>query len=174
LAPEASAQLHPSIPTFPPPKFSPLIQQELDRKAANKPLTGGIDLTRYEVPEPPAQGEPLSHWRSALQHAYTSASHLTTRTENLKLLEQNGKNAWLTPNAETEAMLESMEKEIADSKEEAEHINRQRRLRQESGKGELVALEESWKKSIGGVIEVEVAAEDLRREILERKRQMAQ
>lgn len=99
---------------------------------------------------------------------------MTTRADNLKLLEQNGKNAWLTSNAETEAILKSLEKEISDLKEEADRINRERRLRQENGKGELVALEDAWKKSIGGVIEVEVAAENLRREILERKRQMAQ
>ncbi|KAI5287664.1 hypothetical protein KEM54_005834 [Ascosphaera aggregata] len=173
LSSEASTHLHPSIPTFPEPKFSTLIQGELDRKAANQPIKGGIDLTRYEAPEPPAQGAPVSEWRSVLQAAYASAAHLTTRTENLKLLEQNGKNVWLTSNAETEAVLKSLEKQVAELKEEGERINRERKLRQEGGKGELVALEEAWRKSISGIIEVEIAMENLRKAILERKRQMA-
>lgn len=55
LSPDHASSLHSSIPAFPEPQFSPLMQQELERKAAGLPLTGGIDLSRYEAPEPPAR-----------------------------------------------------------------------------------------------------------------------
>lgn len=178
LPQDHATTLHPSIPPAPEPQFSPLIQQELDRRATGAALTGGIDLTRYEAPEPPtrADGEApnLDEWRQTLQKAYVASSNLTKRHENLALLEEHGRNAWLIGNSQLEDILRGLEKELADTKEAAEEVNRQRKLAQEARQGELVSLEEIWKRGVGAVLDVELASEGLRMQILEHRRRFAQ
>ncbi|KAJ5257119.1 hypothetical protein N7478_013223 [Penicillium angulare] len=179
LSPEHTNTLHPSIPPAPEPKFSPLIQQELERKATGAPLTGGIDLTHYEAPEPPVRAEAdetpkLDEWRQALQQAYKSSSHLSKRHENLTLLDENGKNAWLIGNSQLEYILHGLEKELAETKETAEEVNKQRKLAQEARYGELSSLEDTWKRGVGAILDVELASEAIRMQILEHRRQAAQ
>jgi pre-mRNA-splicing factor SPF27 len=179
LAPEHASTLHHSIPAAPEPHFSPLIQQELSRKEAGAPLIGGIDLSRYEAPEPPTRASDndppaLDEWRQTLQKAYVSYSHLTKRHENLSLLEEGGKNAWLIGNSQLEDILRGIEKELAETKETAEEVNKQRKIAQEASHGEMVSLEERWKRGVGSVLDVELASEGLRQQILEYRRQAAQ
>ncbi|KAL4880066.1 Pre-mRNA-splicing factor SPF27 [Aspergillus karnatakaensis] len=178
LPSDYQTSIHPSIPESPECKFSPFIQQELDRKAAGQPLTGGIDLSRYEAPEPPtrsADSPPnLDEWRETLRKAYTASSHLSSRHENLTLLEESGKNAWLIGNSQLEDTLRALEKELAETKEAAESVNKQRKIAQESNQGELTGLEESWRRGVGAILDVELAAEDIRMKILEQRRQHAQ
>ncbi|KAJ5310276.1 uncharacterized protein N7443_002737 [Penicillium atrosanguineum] len=179
LAPEHATTFHPSIPAAPEAQFSPLIQQELSRKEAGVPLTGGIDLTRYEAPEPPTRANDneapnLDEWRQALQKAYVSSSHLTKRHENLSLLEEGGRNAWLIGNSQLEDILRGIEKELADTKEASEEVNKQRKIAQEASHGEMVSLEETWKRGVGAVLDVELASEGLRQQILDHRRQAAQ
>lgn len=177
-----SSSIHPSIPAFPESQFSPLMHQEVERKAAGLPLVGGIDLSRYEAPEPPARSSDagseatpnLEEWRQTLQKAYTASSHLSMRHENLALLEENGKNAWLIGNSQLEDILRGLEKELAETKEAAETVNKERKLAQEASKGELAGLEESWRKGVGATLDVELAAEALRMQILDQRRQLAQ
>lgn len=179
LAPEHSSTLHPWIPASPESKFSPLVQQELDRKATGAPLTGGIDLTRYEAPEPPTRtsdtdAPDLAEWRETLQKAYMSSSHLTKRLDNLSLLEEYGKNAWLIGNSQLEELLRGLEKELAETKTASEEVNKQRKIAQDASFGELTSLEETWKRGIGAVLDVELASEGLRMQILEQRRLAAQ
>ncbi|KAL4811522.1 Pre-mRNA-splicing factor SPF27 [Aspergillus unguis] len=178
LSPESQSTIHPLIPEFTEPEFSPFIQQELSRKAAGLPMTGGIDLSRYEAPEPPtrsADSAPnLDEWRETLQKAYTASSHLSSRHENLSLLEEGGKNAWLIGNSQLEDILRGLEKELAETKAAAETVNKERKIAQESSQGELAGLEETWRRGVGAILDVELAAEDLRQKILEQRRQYAQ
>ncbi|KAJ5468553.1 hypothetical protein N7475_006305 [Penicillium sp. IBT 31633x] len=179
LSPEHATTLHPWIPEAPQPKFSAFMQQELDRKAQGAPLTGGIDLSRYEAPEGPTRTSDtdapnLDEWRQTLEKAYASSSHLSKRYENLTLLEAHGKNAWLIGNSQLEEILSSLEKELAETKEAAEEVNKQRKIAQEANSGELVSLEETWKRGVGAILDVELASEGLRMQILEHRRQMAQ
>ncbi|KAL4780940.1 Pre-mRNA-splicing factor SPF27 [Aspergillus varians] len=178
LSSDYKSSAHPLIPEFPGPKFSPFIQQEIERKAAGLPLTGGIDLSRYEAPEPPTRPSDsapnLDEWRQTLQKAYTASSHLSSRHENLSLLEEGGKNAWLIGNSQLENILRVLEKELAETKEATESVNKQRKIAQESSQGELTGLEESWKRGVGAILDVELAAEALRLQILEQRRQYAQ
>ncbi|CAG8134632.1 unnamed protein product [Penicillium olsonii] len=176
LPQDHASTLHPWIPEAPQPKFSPFITQELERKATGAPLMG-IDLTRYEAPEAPTRsnGAPdLEEWRKTLQKAYASSLHLSKRHENLALLEENGKNAWLIGNSQLEEILGELEKELAETKEAAAEVNKQRKIAQEASQGELVSLEETWKRGVGAILDVEVASEGLRMQILEHRRQMAQ
>lgn len=179
VSPEHSSTLHPSIPAAPEPQFSSLIQQELERKAAGTPFAGGIDLTRYEAPEPPTRasdGETpdLDEWRRTLQKAYVSSSHLSKRHEDLALLEEHGKNAWLIGNSQLEEILRSLEKDLADTKDAAEQVNKERKMAQESRYGEITGLEDTWKRGVGAILDVELASEGLRQQILEHRRQAAQ
>jgi pre-mRNA-splicing factor SPF27 len=145
-------------------------------------MTGGIDLSRYEAPDPPSasstagkpQADVLDDWHNALQKAYTSSSHLSTRHENLSLLEEFGKNSWLIGNSQLEEILRDLEKVLASTKVATLAVHKQRKMTQEARKGELVGLQDTWKRGIGGIIDVEIAAENLRMEILERRRLQSQ
>jgi pre-mRNA-splicing factor SPF27 len=158
------------------------MEQELGRQAAGLPLTGGIDLARYEAPEPPSgtskteqeASQALQEWREALQRAYTSSSHLSMRHTNLTLLEESGKNAWLISNSQLEDILRGVEKELAETKEAVETVHKERKMAQEAGQGELVGLEETWRHGVGSALDVEVGAESLRIQLLEKRRQLAQ
>ncbi|GAD93298.1 BCAS2 family protein [Paecilomyces variotii No. 5] len=181
LSSDYQSSLHPSIPALVEPHFSPLVQQELARKEAGLPMTGGIDLSRYEAPETPSgtasgknASEALNEWRETLQRAYTSSSHLSMRHENLTLLEEHGKNAWLIGNAQLEEVLRGLEKELADTRAAVESVHKERKMAQEASKGELVGLQETWRRGVGAVLDVELAAESLRLQILDQRRQLSQ
>lgn len=73
-------------------------------------------------------------------------------------------------NSALEDILKDLEKEVAALKLEAQELEGQRRLRQGAAKGELDSLEASWREGVGRCVEVQAAAEGLRREILERRR----
>jgi len=130
----------------------------------------GIDLSRYEEPSLPDPTAEPSEWRSALRAAYTSWEYLIQRTENLGLLKQYGKDAWLIGNEQLEAELRALEGELARSKEDVEAVEEERRGLQEGARGEVVGLEEAWRESVGRALRVEIDAERLRGEVLKRRR----
>jgi pre-mRNA-splicing factor SPF27 len=173
LAADASSTLHPSIPAEPPFKLSQLVEQELQRVAAGRPITGGIDLSRYEQPETPSDENDVEAWKHSLRMAYTSSTYLAGRKSNLTLLEELGKNAWLIGNSQLEAMLHQLERELDELKAATESVNQARKAGQESSRGEMVGLEETWKRGIGRILEAEVAIEETRLQILEKRRQQA-
>jgi pre-mRNA-splicing factor SPF27 len=109
-----------------------------------------------------------------LQRAYASHEFLGERLRSLGLLEQFGKNAWLIGNATLEDELKALEAQLKDVKQQVETVEEARRTAQESVAGELQALQEGWRQGVSRMIEVEVAAENLRQEILEKQRQAAQ
>lgn len=103
-----------------------------------------------------------------------ASSHLSMRHENLALLEEYGKNACLIGNSQLEDILRGLEKELAETKEAAEAVNKQRKLAQEASQGEMVSLEETWKRGVSAILDVELASEGLRLQILEQRRRLAQ
>jgi pre-mRNA-splicing factor SPF27 len=161
--------LHPSIPEFRPIKFSDLVQAEHDRLSSGAEKEQGIDLSRYEAQDAPPMND-TEQWHATLQQAYASSEYLESRQVNLSLLETYGKNAWLISNDQLEAILRAAEREVSQRKIELENIDKARRDAQAARRGELEALEQQWKIGVGQMIEVEVAAEKLRLEILEKKR----
>lgn len=161
--------LHPSIPERAPIKFSDLVEAEHDRLSNGAEKEAGIDLSRYEAQDAPATND-LEQWRQTLQQAYASSEYLESRQVNLSLLETYGKNAWLISNDQLEAILRAAEREVSQRKIELEEIDKTRRDGQSARKGELEALEQQWKIGVGQMLEVEVAAEKLRLEILDKKR----
>lgn len=77
-------------------------------------------------------------------------------------------------NSQLEDILRGIEKELADTKEASEEVNKQRKMAQEASQGEMVSLEETWKRGVGAVLDVELASEGLRQQILDYRRQAAQ
>ena len=53
-------------------------------------------------------------------------------------------------------------------------VNKERKGAQEAVKGEMERLEKRWREGVGMVLQTEVAAEEVRREILRVRREMAQ
>ncbi|RDW61085.1 hypothetical protein BP6252_12468 [Coleophoma cylindrospora] len=178
---DASTHMHASLDVPVESRLSPLMEQEFARIEAKKPLQA-IDLSRYEALEPPATSphsdekhpETLAIWREALSKAYTSHTYLTGRQTNLALLEQFGKNSWLVGNSQLEDVLKGLERELAEKKQAIDVVVVERKNRQENAGGEIKLLEENWKRGVGKVLETEVAAENLRKEILDRRRAAAQ
>lgn len=171
-------KVHPALPAWTHPSFSDLMERELARKASGLPMEGGVDTGRYEALEPPStdptsderRPEVLEAWRDVLRRAYASSTHLHTRLANLALLEEFGKNAWLIGNAQLEEMLRGLERELAQVRERTDEVNKARKAAQMEAHAELEALTQSWQQGVGKVIEVEVAAERLRLEILQSRR----
>jgi pre-mRNA-splicing factor SPF27 len=177
-----ATQLHPAlIPTASyVPKFSAAVEQEHARLLADPTSKlSAIDLQRYEDLEPPENTHPtsdedkpelLAQWNATLRKAYASSEYLNARVIELGLLEKFGKNAWLVGNAQLEDILRGIEAELAGLRKQQEEVEIARRTQQESIGAELKALEETWKKGLGRVLETEVAAEGLKQQILERRR----
>ncbi|EXJ85716.1 hypothetical protein A1O1_06084 [Capronia coronata CBS 617.96] len=164
---------HPSLPPLATVEFSNIASQEIDRVGAGQPRQGGVDVSRYEAPNEPASDSSEEVKRQALRKAYVASSFLSSRTTNLHLLERFGKNAWLISNSQAEDVLRQMERELVRVKAETEHINRARKIAQEQARGELVGLEENWKRGIGQILEIQVATDELRQLILEQRRNAA-
>jgi pre-mRNA-splicing factor SPF27 len=177
-----ASQIHPSlIPAVSwNPTFSPLIEAEharLQSDPASK--INAIDTSRYTDLEAPPNTTPtsdedrpqlLEQWRSALSRAYVNNEYMRGRLTHLGLLEEFGKNQWLIGNSQLEDILKSLEAELAELRRQQDEVEQQRRVNQERVAGELTTLEETWKTGVGRVLEVEVAVERLKLEILERRR----
>ncbi|KAK4995622.1 hypothetical protein LTR28_000463, partial [Elasticomyces elasticus] len=94
LPPDHKSTPHSSLSALPTSGFSELVEKEHARLASGSPREPGVDLTRYEALDPPASNAPDA-WRTTLQQSYNSSAYLSSRLQNLSLLEKYGKNAWL-------------------------------------------------------------------------------
>lgn len=64
-----------------------------------------------------------------------------------------------------ESELRALEREVAAARRAVDLVTlRRQRLQRENG-GEITGLDEAWRKGVGRVLEAEVAAEGLRREV---------
>lgn len=70
-----------------------------------------------------------------------------------------------------EGILKRLEEELMAAKTEVEVVNKERKAAQTGVEAEMKRLEERWRKGVGRVLEVEVAAEAMRRQILEKRRE---
>lgn len=73
-------------------------------------------------------------------------------------------------NDQQEQILKEVETELVRTKEELEQVNRERKATQLGAKDEIERLERSYREGVGRVLEVEVAAEGVRREVLAARR----
>lgn len=127
-------------------------------------------MTRYEAVDMPDESQDGAQYRDTLAKAYSQSSYLSWREMNLGMLEKYGKNSWLISNSQLEHILKQLEVELADTKKQLEEEEAVRRTQQEAVAGEMVGLQDGWKKGIGKLLETELAVEGLRQQILERRR----
>ncbi|RKF62488.1 Pre-mRNA-splicing factor SPF27-like protein [Erysiphe neolycopersici] len=161
--------LHPLIPPLPAVYFSPCIQAELERVESKKPLNA-IDLSRYESSNLPSFDDcDRESLCTALRSVYVSQIYLNNRKKNLEYLETYGKNAWLLGNAQLESILRDMERDLVQKKNEIEICALERKSAQEAIGGEVKSLEESWKRAMGRALETEIAVENLKSRIFQKK-----
>ncbi|KAI1749842.1 Pre-mRNA-splicing factor SPF27 [Xylaria castorea] len=161
---------HPSIPPLSSARFTPLMSAELERVAAEKPLSA-IDSSRYEIQEEEDTSDTdPSSLGASLSLAYATHAYLQGRETHLRLLDAYGKNAWLVGNWQAEAELAALERDLAAARREIDVVNIARRRLQDDVGEELRGLEDTWKNGVGRVLEAEVATETLRRQVLEKQR----
>ncbi|KAL7785551.1 breast carcinoma amplified sequence 2 [Trichoderma ceciliae] len=163
-----SAEQSTFSPSPPPPQarepsFSAAIATELARIASSTP-SQALDLSRYEAQEiPPPQKTPSGHaLRQPLSNAFVSSSYLSSRAQNLKLLETHGRNAWLLSNYHLEDELRSLERDLAETKREIDILNAARASRQNDVKAEMQSLEQNWRAGVGRILETEIAVQELK------------
>ncbi|KAL1891513.1 hypothetical protein Sste5346_007604 [Sporothrix stenoceras] len=162
------------------PHLTPAMQAEVERVANNQTKEGkktqlsAIDLSRYEVDDDEAAEDEAAALRARLSQAYTSQTYLRGRRAHLALLDSYGKNAWLVGNWQTEADLKSLETELGETRRQVDLVTLRRQTAQNEAAGELRSLEETWRTGVGRVLETEAAAEELRLQILEARRQRAE
>ena len=154
--------MHPAIAELPTTKLTSAFQQEVERVAASKPLTGGVDLARYQDSEQVSEDSNADTLRQALRSAYANTTYLRGRQINIELLEDYGKNAWLIGNSQLEDVQRRLEIELTTVKSRSENTNKSRKALQEDSQGELLGLAETWKHGIGKIIETQVATDALR------------
>lgn len=161
------------------PIFTDLLERELARLGSDHTSKlSTIDLERYEELDAPENTsstgddrlELMERWNTTLKQAYTSDEYVRSKLTELGLMERFGKNAWLVGNSQLEDVLKQIEAELVDVRKQQEEVNELRRSQQENVRGEITTLEATWKRGVGRVLEVEVAAEELKQQILERRR----
>ncbi|KAL6908904.1 Pre-mRNA-splicing factor SPF27 [Trichoderma evansii] len=146
--------------------FSPAIAAELERIASKTP-SQILDLSRYEAQEvpPKSSSSDVEALRAPLSNAFVSSSYLSSRAQNLKLLDSHGRNAWLLSNYHLEGQLRSLERDLADTKRDIDLVNAARASRQNDVKGEMQGLEQNWRAGVGRVLETEIAVQELKEQI---------
>jgi pre-mRNA-splicing factor SPF27 len=165
---------HEHLPHAYAPRWPSALVKEHSRIESGVDREQGVDMSRYEAIEVPEEDSGDSaEYRDALKKAYAQSSYLSWREMNLGMLEKYGKNSWLISNSQLEHILKQLEIELAESKRALAEEESLRKTQQEAVAGEMLGLDEGWKKGIGKIIETELAVEDLRQQILERRRATA-
>ncbi|KAL6896062.1 Pre-mRNA-splicing factor SPF27 [Trichoderma longibrachiatum] len=168
----SSTSTPPPLPPLREPTFSPAISAQLSRIQSSQPPQPPLDLSRYEAQELPPLSEDAAlsetaqaTTRRALQNAFVSSAYLSSRAQNLALLDAHGRNAWLLSNYHLEAELRSLERDLAATKRDIDLVNAARAARQTDVKAEMQGLEHNWRAGVGRVLETEIAVQELREQI---------
>lgn len=160
---------HPSLAQPPTSQLTKALQQEVDRVAAGQQIAGGIDLARYESSEDLSPDSNVESIKAALRSTYANMTYLRGRQTNIALLEEHGKNAWLISNSHLDDIQKRLDSELANVKSQSEDINRARKAAQEDSKGELLGLDETWKQGISRIIETQLATDQLRQSLAQKR-----
>ncbi len=105
-----------------------------------------------------------------MEKSAISAVYLQHRQKNLAKLNETGKEEWLIGNEAVSQVLGGLERELASTKEQIDRLAHERQTAQSAVEGEMKGYERDWRRGVEGVLRVEVAAEQVRGGILERRR----
>lgn len=179
-----STTTHPDLPPAYTPAFTPALAAELDRIATSpdpsRPAKlSAVDTKRYELDDDDDDDDTAAtttttpdSLSTSLSKAYTSATHIRLRRHHLALLDApEGRNAWLVANWQLEGELRALEAELAAAKRQVDVLAIRRRRAQDDVAAELRGLDDSWRRGVGQVLEIEVATYRLRAEVDARRNQ---
>eukprot|EP00884_Botryococcus_braunii_P012315 jgi/Botrbrau1/21084/Bobra.0144s0082.1 len=144
---------------------NPMLQAEYKRVASGESLPP-MDVGRLALPQPPtSKRNDVSAWRAALDNAYSQLEHQYNRLLNLELLLQYGPSVWQAHIKQLEVAVKEVAEERDRLKQEAEGINKERKLKQEAAGRELRSLEEKWLEHVKKNAEIQDACLALEAEI---------
>ena len=178
LPASSTTALHPSIPPLRPPPAAATASTLLaslpdplhDPAAAPPTPLHAIDKARYESLDPPPAAATSNELRDAYARAAAAHSYLRWRAEHLGLLEEHGRDMWISGGVAVEAELGSLERELGAEKEERERVEGERRGVEEAAVGEVRGLEASWRRGVSGTVGALVAGEEAREGIVGERR----
>lgn len=171
---------HALLPPAITPQFTNFVNAELARISSSSEQqqqpepTRAIDLNRYQAPELSSSSSSSSDLDAGLSQAYTAMTYLSARRQHLALLDSYGKNAWLTGNWQLEAELKAVERELAATRREIVLLTVRRQRVQRDVGSEMRSLDDSWRRGVARVLEAEVAAEGVRRNVVDEQRRRVQ
>lgn len=143
------------------------MEAEVRRAAAGEAMAS-LDTTRYNLdPPPPARRNDLAAWRAALQNAHSQLEHQYNRLLNLELLLKFGPDAWRMQNEGLAGLAHRLQALLADTRQQIDGLNRERKLQQTAAGREIGQLEQEHLNLVAKVQEIAAACEGLRREGIE-------
>ncbi|KAL6056804.1 Pre-mRNA-splicing factor SPF27 [Balamuthia mandrillaris] len=164
------SHLPPSVePTF---GGSEILQAEYKRVASGLKMQP-LDTQRYQVPKPSDLNDP-QQWRKAIANAEAQLEHQNQRLTNLNLLSQYGANAWLVHNGQVEGLQRRLQQQIAAVRQEINEVNRQRKTEQDGASAKLSHLEMQWHELSHKNIHIDLACQQMEKEIEQLKQQQTQ
>ncbi|QSL65898.1 hypothetical protein MERGE_000179 [Pneumocystis wakefieldiae] len=141
-----------------------LIKSELER-IENGYKLDAIDLSRYTSFKEPVTSDKKS-WIHEINKSLVASEFLKGRIENLRLLEEFGKNSWLLHVKQLEHYLQQLETHLLDLQDKISILNKERKKFQTGNMGlQLQRLENEFRHSIRRIFDVEVANFLLEKEI---------
>ncbi|KAM0792961.1 hypothetical protein ACM66B_002719 [Microbotryomycetes sp. NB124-2] len=156
----------------PMPPASTFLGHELHRAQQRKPVPAGqgLDTTRYAMPPPTSKQEKQLGKEQAWEQAYKSSlaqlEHQRLRTINGTLLQgQLGSNNWRVSNFAMENAVERLEKQVQDTRETVEDVNRRRKRDQDKAGETLARLERRWTELVSGNLQLEIGTMAMEAEV---------
>lgn len=145
---------------------------------ADEPIRG-IDPSKYQPPSVP-QGASVEELIEAERRGRLGEGHmalrwvdynmrgqlLTTRNENIEVIQSYGPNAWLVRNYQLNSQLSELQETLKEMKEKVVEVNRTRRVFQEDQGEHLTRLESRWMDLVRSTVQLEMASTAMEGEVL--------
>ncbi|EIM92812.1 uncharacterized protein STEHIDRAFT_144095 [Stereum hirsutum FP-91666 SS1] len=136
--------------------------QRMERKEKLNVINADKNKLALVAPGPDATEE---EWKAALDNAHVQVEHQRIRHNNLALLQQYGSNAWRIHNYLLEADTKQEEKLLEQAREQATHVNRDRRAIQDRIGAQLDTLDTRWQGLVSSVVNIETVNAALEMEV---------
>ena len=141
------------------------MRAEFERLAARQPMEM-LSMKRYELPTPAAgQKNDITAWNDSVENSLAQLEHMSTRIENLELLEKYGANGWKTHNELLSKMVETAQKHLSNLRREIQETNWQRKSDQMSISVKLQSANDEWNDLVHKNFDIEAACLKLQQEI---------
>lgn len=163
------------IPLFKTPEIPPETEAWISRKAQETnngdtefTTQEGIDLSRYDI-DAFDNGKDSEISDEQLKNYCVSLVYLQDGLENLKLLEQYGKNQWLLANDSLEQSLQNLQQAVREERAKVSLAKLQKKELEQSAQSSVEYLNNRWTEGIRNVIEVGIANLEMKIKIQDKR-----